>query len=52
VSTYTQSDKRIDVIPVTTADKLACPPKHLPMTFEAEKWLSGEGLRPRGLDPK
>lgn len=52
VSPYTQAAKNITVTPVTTTEKLDCPAKHLPMTFEAEKWLSGEGLRPRGLDPK
>lgn len=52
VSSYTQSKKTINVLPVTSADKLTCPQKHLPMTFDAEKWLSSEGLRPRGLDPK
>ena len=52
VSSYTQAAKNITVTPVEATDKLSCPSKHLPMTFEAEKWLSGEGLRPRGLDPK
>lgn len=52
VSPYTQDAKTVEIIPVTTTNRLVCPPKHLQMSFEADKWLSGDGLRPRGLDPK
>lgn len=50
VTAYNVKPMKVTVNAVENRGALRCPENHLSATYEADKWMAGLGIRPRGLD--
>ncbi len=50
VTAYNVKPMKVTVNAIENRGGLRCPDDHLAATYEADKWMSGLGLRPKGLD--